>query len=137
MSLLPSISEKGVPSFPLFDSFLLSFFLPSISIQFVFFAGGRVLPKHNAEGPAGAAAEVQVDQAGQGGRDVGTVVSRDCRKYRVWQCLDFLQLIQRPMWDKNSAVLKSKHCQTWDFLQALKILNFLANVYRFQIAVAM
>ena len=48
-----------------------------------------MLPKHNAEGPAGAAAEVQVDQAGQGGRDVGTVVSRDCRKYRVRQCLDF------------------------------------------------
>ena len=34
-----------------------------------------MLPKHNAEGPARAAAEVQVDQARQGGRDVGTVVS--------------------------------------------------------------
>ena len=54
-------------------SLFLSF--PSFHLQFVFFAGGRVLPKHNAEGPAGAAAEVQVDQAGQGGRDVGPVVS--------------------------------------------------------------
>ena len=52
---------------------------------------------------------------------MGTVVSRDCRKYRVWQCLDFLQLIQRPMWAKNSPVLKSKHCQTWDFLQAVVV----------------
>ena len=34
-----------------------------------------MLPKHNAEGPARAAAEVQVDQARQGGRDVGAVVS--------------------------------------------------------------
>ena len=65
-SFLPSKSEKSVCS-------RVSPF--SLSFQFVFFAGGRVLPKHNAQGPAGAPAEVQVDQAGQGGRDVGPVVS--------------------------------------------------------------
>ena len=39
-----------------------------------------MLPKHNAEGPARAAAEVQVDQARQGGRDVGAVVSERVRE---------------------------------------------------------
>ena len=34
-----------------------------------------MLPKHNAEGPEHTAGEVQVDQARQGGRDVGTMVS--------------------------------------------------------------
>ena len=34
-----------------------------------------MLPKHNAEGPEHTAGEVQVDQAREGGRDVGTMVS--------------------------------------------------------------
>ena len=55
----------------------LSFFLSIFLLQFVFFAGGRVLPKHNAEGPEYAAGEVQVDQADQGGRDVGPLVSEE------------------------------------------------------------
>ena len=84
-----------------------------MSIQFVFFAGGRVLPKHNAEGPAGAAAEVQVDQAGQGGRDVGTVVNRLYKILRLAMfCFLHSGFTFTGQCEPNSAVLKSKHCQT-------------------------
>ena len=76
MCLLPSLNFQEC----VFPLHLLLCLGRSSSLQFVFFAGGGVLPKHNAEGPARAAAEVQVDQARQGGRDVGAVVSERARE---------------------------------------------------------